>query len=168
VEQLDKLKFVPIYTRSDGDASPGLRALQRKGAKEWLDPKTPDEFKEVLAGNYQSLSVRDTQPTFPLLEGGREAANDEGIRVVTAPPGLLLGDSRSNAATTPLPPAEHLFAEVEKLIDSLGSPLKESDVADHLLLEKKQAGVWLKRLVDEGKYIRKGRPVRYVRTNRIL
>ena len=167
VEQIDKLRLVPVYTRSDGDTSPGLRALQRKGAKVWPNPSTPDEFKSLLASGYLPPNAGDTQPAFPLLESGVGAA-PWGDSAVTVPPARLTGGSEPNAAIKDLSPADYLFAEVEKLIDDVGSPVRESDIADHLRIEKKQAGAWLQRLVDEGKYVRKSRPVRYVRSNRIL
>jgi len=37
VEQLDKLRMVPLFVRSFGKSSPGLDALRRKGASPWPD-----------------------------------------------------------------------------------------------------------------------------------
>ena len=37
VEQLDKLRFVPVFVRSTGEASPGITALRQKGALAWPD-----------------------------------------------------------------------------------------------------------------------------------
>src|SRR5205085_4954340 len=42
VEQLDKLRLVPVYVRSNGTTSIGLEALQHKGALPWPDPETPE------------------------------------------------------------------------------------------------------------------------------
>ena len=41
--------------------------------------------------------------------------------------------------------------------------VKESDVIDYLQVEKPQARAWLRRLVDEGKYIKPNRQARYVK-----
>ncbi len=49
VEQLDKLRLVPVYVRSNGQTSKGLEALQKKGALPWPDPGTPEALSEVLA-----------------------------------------------------------------------------------------------------------------------
>ena len=49
VEQLDKFHFVPVYVRSIGQLSEGLKALQMKGASLWPNPTTPEEFVDVLA-----------------------------------------------------------------------------------------------------------------------
>lgn len=49
VEQLEKLRLVPIYVRSNGKTGKGLEALRQKGASAWPDPGTPEALAEVLA-----------------------------------------------------------------------------------------------------------------------
>ena len=48
VEQLDKLHFVPVYVRSNGEIGSGLEALQRKGALPWPNPTSPEHFEDVM------------------------------------------------------------------------------------------------------------------------
>lgn len=48
VEQLDKLKFVPVFVRSTGETSAGLDALRNKGALPWPNPRDVDAFEEVF------------------------------------------------------------------------------------------------------------------------
>lgn len=48
VEQLDKLKFVPVFVRSTGESSAGLDALRSKGALPWPNPRDADSFEEVF------------------------------------------------------------------------------------------------------------------------
>jgi len=48
VEQLDKLKFVPVFVRSTGESSPGLEALRKKGALPWPNPQDVNSFAEVF------------------------------------------------------------------------------------------------------------------------
>lgn len=48
VEQLDKLKFVPVYVRSAGGSFPGLDALRSKGALPWPNPQDADTFEAVF------------------------------------------------------------------------------------------------------------------------
>ncbi|AKU11250.1 DNA protecting protein DprA [Azoarcus sp. CIB] len=48
VEQLAKLKFVPVYVRSTGESSPGLEALRSKGAIPWPNPQDADAFEGVF------------------------------------------------------------------------------------------------------------------------
>jgi len=55
VEQLDKLRFVPVYTRVDGNGDSALEALRRSGARAWPEPATPEELRRLL-------EVDDTAP----------------------------------------------------------------------------------------------------------
>ena len=48
VEQLDKLKLVPVYVRSTGEGSSGLDALRTKGAIPWPNPSDVGEFEAVF------------------------------------------------------------------------------------------------------------------------
>ena len=70
VEQLEKLRLVPVYVRSNGETGKGLEALRRKGALPWPNPETPEALAEALAvevspkkdapgQNELSLSVRE-------------------------------------------------------------------------------------------------------------
>ena len=47
-EQLDKLKFVPVYVRSTGEPSTGLDALRKKGALPWPNPQDVDALQAVF------------------------------------------------------------------------------------------------------------------------
>lgn len=49
VEQLDKLKFAPVFVRSTGDSSPGLDALRTKGALPWPDPQDARGLERVFS-----------------------------------------------------------------------------------------------------------------------
>lgn len=48
IEQLDKLRLVPVYVRSTGEASEGLDALRRKGAMDWPNPRDADAFEAIF------------------------------------------------------------------------------------------------------------------------
>lgn len=82
VEQLDKLKFVPVYIRSTGGTSFGLEALHSKGALPWPNPLDADAFESVfevvspapvprpqsglaLFSREGSSGVAPTTPSFP-------------------------------------------------------------------------------------------------------
>ena len=64
-EQLDKLKFVPIYVRANGGVSRGLDELQARGAMRWPEPVNPDEFVRVLdaARNVEQEDVERHLPS---------------------------------------------------------------------------------------------------------
>ena len=47
-EQLEKLRFVPVYARADGELSTGLKGLLDRGAAPWRNPKTPAALRSIL------------------------------------------------------------------------------------------------------------------------
>src|SRR2546426_2757105 len=49
VEQLGKLRFVPVYVRSGEDTGKGLEELRRMGALPWPNPTTTEAFAEILS-----------------------------------------------------------------------------------------------------------------------
>ncbi|MGR3716834.1 MAG: DNA-processing protein DprA [Thermohalobaculum sp.] len=49
IEQLKKLKLVPVYVRSTGAPQNGLDALRKNGAAPWPNPATPGDLQNVLA-----------------------------------------------------------------------------------------------------------------------
>ena len=162
-EQLEKLHYVQIYVRSVNEISPGVKGLRRKGALAWPEPQTPDEFTKIMAS--QGLSPKVKQPELDVLSTNIDVlAESEGggktSDVIQVPPPVEL------PKTSDASPADALFATFECLIDPMGSTgdsVKEIDVIKLLQIEKKQAKVWLTRLVEEGKYKRKRNPVRYVK-----
>lgn len=48
VEQLDKLRFLPVYLRATGGLSAGLDALRAKGAISWPDPQDGAAFEQLF------------------------------------------------------------------------------------------------------------------------
>ncbi len=56
-EQLDKLRFVPVYVRADGERSKGLEALLGRGAEAWTNPKTPDLLQRILRADPSRAQV---------------------------------------------------------------------------------------------------------------
>ena len=59
VEQLDKLRLVPVYTRSEGEIGAGLEGLRRKGASPWPIPK-----HQASSGKRWQASNRTRSQTF--------------------------------------------------------------------------------------------------------
>lgn len=68
VEQLDKLRFVPVYVRSTGKPSSGLAALRSKGALPWPNPQDTDAFESVFDVAAPTLEP-SPQPGLALLTG---------------------------------------------------------------------------------------------------
>lgn len=57
IEQLDKLRFVPVYVRTMGENSDGLNALRKKGAIAWPNPTDAEAFAAVLNAAAQDHSA---------------------------------------------------------------------------------------------------------------
>ena len=158
VEQLEKLRLVPVYVRTDGERSRGLEALQRKGARSWPNPKAPEDFRVALL-NSRKYSEAEAlwKSTFLAVPADMaKSANDIAL------PTPLSGPTK-RVDVQGLSPAGALFEKVEELLRSIDMPTTESAVAASLQVSKTQAREWLKRLVLEGKYKRSTRPVRYDR-----
>ncbi len=136
IQQLDKLKFVPVYVRSTGDSSAGLDALRKKGAFPWPNPQDVDSFEAVFNAAMPISADTAAKPT----------------------PGI-----RPEATSIECSPAEALFAVVREVTQHLlKAPMKESEIAAALDVSNAQAKAWLQRLVEMGDVEKKVRPVRYV------
>jgi len=94
VEQLDKLKFVPVYVRSTGESSVGLDALRGKGAIPWPNPQDADEFEGVF-----------------------DAAAPVPVQVPKPEPSLFSGEAPSEAVKSP--PA---VVDISPAIDAVNEP----------------------------------------------
>jgi DNA processing protein len=63
VEQLEKLRLVPVYVRGSGEIGPGLEALRRKGALPWPDPTSVADFLNL----FEAAPVAHTTEQLSLL-----------------------------------------------------------------------------------------------------
>ena len=138
VEQLGKLKLVPIYVRSTGEAARGLDELLARGAWAWPNPATSDALKQVL-----DTAPSDEPPDrHPLLSVAAETAP-----LAPIDEGALATSALDDQASAPNP-ADQLFAKVAELIESLDGPATALSVAAKLEVSKTQANAWLKRFVE--------------------
>ena len=143
-EQIERLKFVPVYVRADGDVGKGLAELQGLGARPWPNPKTARELEEIL-----------DSPSTAALGAPEHRANLSGVHeesgsfemdrpaevVATAMTHEPRGPARSS-------PADELFAKVTELLDRLDGPRTHARVAEELQVSRKQADAWLKRFLE--------------------
>lgn len=115
VEQLGRLRLVPVYVRSTGDPSPGLDALLEKGALAWPNPDV-ETFEEVFTS--PAATVLDTKRDEPFLL-------DRDGRVDRAKKALLLPEP------LPLPPVKEKRAPTaEQGSDSLADVAIGNDVRE--------------------------------------
>jgi predicted Rossmann fold nucleotide-binding protein DprA/Smf involved in DNA uptake len=198
VEQLDKLKFVPVYVRSTGDSSHALDALRSKGALLWpnsYDTKTFEGVFEAAApastpspqsdvalfpedrpGNTPT-TTHPTPETTPVIVMSSESAAPSSAAAVdesTEPtpdstPSALLAPEVKPTPTTTSTPADMLFAAVRAVIQQLlKTPMKEVEIAAELGVSVAQVKVWLQRLVDEGVIEKQKKPAGYIVKQSIL
>lgn len=155
VEQLDNLKFVPVYVRAQGETGRGLDALRERGAMPWPDPRAPEDLREILGGSGNGSSHGASGQQKPLAQDRRET-------VPIAP-----NEEQAAAAMSGLPgtpdstPADALLATVMELVGRMDMPATEAEVAERLQVTRKQAGVWLNRLVEMGVMEKLSRPARF-------
>ena len=118
VEQLDKLKFVPVFIRSTGKSSAGLDGLRKKGALPWPNPQDVDSFEDVfnvamptptaspqvgfaLFSN-EDPSSADTKPTTPVSPDTAPAPQAAGES--SAPVDVVFDAQPPAEASEELPP----------------------------------------------------------------
>ncbi len=175
VEQLEKLRLVPVYARKPARPSAGITALLRRGARAWPAPSGPAAleswYRDMLRSRSAGAAGDGARATLPLpLEGTGEAERREGRGTGrTSPaqhagdtPGLVIGagkDGRSRAERL----RDQLASLALELVDDRGSVTKE-DLARDLDIPVKMARRCLEGLVSEGMLEKETRPVRYRRT----
>jgi predicted Rossmann fold nucleotide-binding protein DprA/Smf involved in DNA uptake len=96
IEQLDKLKFVPVFVRSTGEPSRGLDALCKKGALPWPNPQDVDSFEAVF-------NVTKPSPATSQQVGFALFMNDEpydAAHVTPSPLNATLATYAGNVLTT--------------------------------------------------------------------
>jgi len=157
VEQLEKLRLVPVYVRSNGETGKGLDALRRKGALPWPNPGTAESLAEALA--VEASPKKDAPAQHELYDSVRE----EPRQAYEIPPSSLPSDDSvgPQCLESPLTPADEPFAKVRELLEKMTTPKTDAEVAADLHVSKSQAKKYLQRLVKEGVIEKYARPVRY-------
>ncbi len=158
VEQLDKLRLVPVYVRSNGRSEEALEALEQKGALVWPNPATPETLMEAITTATPRDLGAGAQKTLPLDSPFRpqESRSQDQPK---HPPEQETRPSQ-NATESPSP-AEDLFAKVRELVIRTRTPVTDAQMAEELQVSKGQAKAWLQRLADEGLLERLSKPTRY-------
>ena len=128
IEQLEKLKLVPVHVRADGDVGKGLDELRKRGAMSWPNPQTAEDLESILE------PPRLTEYGWPEQRTLSSAIRDD--------PGAFGSDREAEElgpTTTPDPhvaahsaPADELFAKVKDLLDRMDGPQTDARVAGEL------------------------------------
>lgn len=161
VEQLDKLRFVPVYVRSSGAENKAFEALKQKGALPWPNPTDAEGLVAALsAENVQ----RDSKPvptqlgleatdlpmlpeSQPLVHGA--VATPHPLPVFPEPALVTLTSEGKDEPV--VDPAEMLFEAAKSAISQvLRKPKKDAEIAEALKVSKAQVKDWLLRLMEGG------------------
>jgi DNA processing protein len=167
VEQLDKLRLVPVYVRSDGAEGKALVALKQKGALPWPNPRDADGLIAVLRAEnvpherHPALTQLGLEPADSITLPGLQVADRRAelvldtVQIQPAPvPAALISKDRDDSAVDPS--AMVFDAAKRALFIVLETPKKEAEVAERLKVSKTQVKEWLIRLMEEG-YIEKAK-----------
>ena len=142
-EQLDELKFVPVYIRSNGGMGKGLEELRRRGALPWPNPTTPEALHQRLASG--AVTGFDApRPRTLSLEVREDTASLEDEQKSLPASADPISESKSDSS-----PAGELFARVRELFERIDLLRAEAEVAEELEVSKKQIDVWLSRFAEE-------------------
>lgn len=162
IEQLEHLRLVPVYVRSNGDIGKGLKALLGKGALPWPNPSSPEAFAEALSIQVSTARGAPGQKELPLTMSNEPAKPFEFVPTIAiqAPKPLL-----EQVAPLWVTPEDKLFAMVREIIREMKMPKTIDEVATDLNVSKSQARQWLQRLVQEGVLQQKQRPLRFFSTS---
>lgn len=184
-EQLEKLRFVPVFVKSPSGGSKGLEALHRKGALHWPNPQDVDAL-DLMFDATVSASTPNEQVGLSLEEPSDKpevpaaaVATDRAISLPAPAPSERTSPepeevSRLSGLTHPedvpragspvhLAPDESVFAAVRQAARRvLTAPTKDAEFAEALGVSSAQAKVWLKRLMEEGVIEKNRKPPGYV------
>lgn len=155
VEQLEKLKLVPVYVRPGGGKGSGLEALQKKGALLWPEPNSPRALKEMLERPV-AVKVQEQEELLLAVNGNRSHESK-----VPSKDRLVKPKSAPNVSIGPDNFADELFATVRSLLGQMPIPKAVEEVATDLDVPTSIAKKWLDRLVKEGVLMKLKKPVRY-------
>ena len=140
IEQLDKLKLVPVYVRANGTMGKGLEGLRERGAKPWPEPGTPEALERILDAAPSVECSAPEQRALSMDVREESVASEDDRRAETAAP----TSTPKPCAVADSTLAGELFAMVRELIERIDGPKTATNVAEELqLISKKQAEAWL-------------------------
>jgi len=149
IEQLERLRFVPVFVRNGENTGRGNSALIQRGARAWPDPQNGAGLEKALAGAATAIAGEPKQDTFSL-------SVREVPAVTLAPQPARMPQSASHSS------ADRLFDSVTDILrHELTEPRSEGEVAELLAVSKTQTKAWLNQLVKRGVIEKLAKPLRY-------
>jgi predicted Rossmann fold nucleotide-binding protein DprA/Smf involved in DNA uptake len=160
IEQLERLRFAPVFVRTGAHVGDGNSALLHHGAHLWPNPHDGAELTAAIHAAAESDNAAPKQETLPfapsdLIPSAEFALHDraEGpLDTVPAPP---------SPAVAPSLAGELLAAVGNILRPALTEPRTEDEIATLLNVARPQVRAWLLKLVERGILEKLSKPVRY-------
>lgn len=172
IEQLERLRFVPVFVRNGANAGKGNSALLHHGAKPWPNPQSANELEMALVTAAEAVAAEPKQDSLPLTlsaqtTGYRTTPGAQPTQVVTKEP-------ESEVAEKKVSPERVLLDAVREILrNELAQARTEEEVATLLAVTKPQAKAWLIRLVEDEviEKVKESKPTRFrtvTRADRLL
>ncbi|MFZ2276312.1 MAG: DNA-processing protein DprA [Prosthecobacter sp.] len=149
VEQLDRLRFVPVFVRNGANSGKGNSALLNRGGKAWPNPQSGSELGWALVAAAAAVIAEPKQETLPLTLREEPPVYDAAPEI--EPVAAVTETLEPTAADTKPSPEEELLNAVRKILcRELADARTEDEVAALLAITKPQAKSWLAQLVQKG------------------
>ena len=148
IEQLDRLRFVPVFVRNGSNAGQGNSALLNRGGRPWPNPQNGSELDTAIALASNSIAAEPKQGMLsldlpePSMESQPENSN---IPLETSEEHV----TNSVVEERLTPELEMLRTVREILRRELVEAHTEEEIADLLGITKPQARLWLSSFVKE-------------------
>ncbi len=160
VEQLERLRHVPVFVRNGPDAGKGNEALLRRGARPWPEPVDGEALSAAISRAAEAVAGQSGQEAFAFITPAGEPlpAEEESPQ----PAGAGVGAPRTGQAHATPPPAEKLLRSVGDILShELVEARTDAEVAELLAISTPQARNWLSELVGQGVLEELSGPTRY-------
>ena len=165
IEQLDRLRFVPVFVRNGVNAGRGNAALIKAGALPWPNPADSAEMDDLLSNLEEAVLSEPKPETLSLF------AHQDAVAYSADEPVQLPQNNELQAvpiSETVGGPSDELFGKVrEILVRELDKPRSEPEIVELLGVSKPQTKEWLRKLLEDGVIEKLTKPARY-RTARAL
>ncbi|MBK1827360.1 DNA-processing protein DprA [Haloferula rosea] len=153
IEQLGKLKLVPVFVRNGSAAGKGNQALLQQGGEAWPEPATGEELTEAICRAKEDRAKEPKQESL-----GLPLREEEGNYAAESPSDVEEPEARRSRRS----PSEQLMSAVTAImLEILYEPMSDKQIAELLNVSKAQVQTWLKVLMEQGKLEKLTKPVRY-------
>lgn len=166
IEALKRLPNVPVFVRNQGNIPPGNRELIQQGAKPFPLSPWQGSLLELLqnaASQAEPIPVQEETLALdfnPATVAENSVSDEEKTSPINPPPEPPPEPPANPPAMTR--PKDIYHAVLPLILEQLEQPKDEKFLAEVLEVQVGQLRQWLKKAVEEGKVIKKTKPVQYV------